>query len=50
MELLKLLFFVDYFFFYFYVIYGKYNFLFNLEIWEIIEGDLVNRVIKIVIE
>ncbi|ABG50298.1 conserved hypothetical protein [Trichodesmium erythraeum IMS101] len=50
MELSKLLFFADHPPPHFHAIYGKYNPLFNLETWEIIEGDLANRATKIVIE
>ena len=50
MELSKLLFFADHLPPHFHAIYGKYNPLFNLETWEIIEGDLANRATKIVIE
>ncbi|MCL2929549.1 MAG: DUF4160 domain-containing protein [Trichodesmium sp. MAG_R01] len=49
MELSKLLLFADHPPPHFHAIYGKYNALFNLETWEIIEGDLPNRATKIVI-
>ncbi|BAP57327.1 hypothetical protein THII_3030 [Thioploca ingrica] len=34
----------------FHAIYGEYNAIFNIEILEMIEGDLPNRAIKMVLE